>query len=158
MLHINNLYSPTQLQQKITKPLNFIHFALAILIFSTLSCNLKAIAQPVSINKKEINNYAQAVLAMEPARQQAFEKIKKIIGSKDVPQIICHDPKSFNPLPKNAKEIAVNYCKQSKEIVEKSGLTVEKFNTITVEIQTNNKLKDQLYDALLLLQKNSKTQ
>ena len=83
------------------------------------------------------------------------EEIKKLIGSKDVPQVICNDPTSINALPGKAKDIAGNYCNHSQKIVEDSGLTVERFNKITVEIQNNNNLKKQLYNTLLYLQKAS---
>lgn len=153
MLNINKHYASTQAQTRTTKPLNFLNLAVSILIFGTLGFNLKAIAQPKNITSKEINNYAQAVLGMESPRQRAFEEIKKIVGNKDVPRIMCTDSKSFNPLPKKAQDIAVNYCKTSKKIVEDAGLTVEKFNSITLDLQNNNDLKAQVYKELLRLQK-----
>lgn len=155
MLRTENYYPSTWLEKVITKP-NFLKLVMSIIIFATLDFHLKAAAQSTNITSKEINNYAQAVLAMEPSRQKAFEEIKTIIGSKDVPPVICTDPKSFNPLPKKAKKIAAEYCDKSKKIVEETGLTVEKFNSITLDLKTNNDLKALVYKELLRLQKNSK--
>ncbi len=120
------------------------------LVLSTLS--LKANAQNLSVNKNEITSYAQALLAIEPARQQAFGAIKKIVGNENVPKIVCNQPNSMNDLPNRARDIAVNYCKQSQEIVENHGLTIDKFNRITMEIPKNNNLKQEIYETLVRLQ------
>ncbi|MBD6616745.1 DUF4168 domain-containing protein [Komarekiella sp. 'clone 1'] len=121
-------------------------------ISSTLSLNSKAYAQ-TAVNNTEINSYAQAVLAMEPARQHAFEEIKKLIGGGEIPQIVCNDGNSINGLPRKAQDIAVNYCTRSQKIVEDNGLSIDRFNKITMEAQNNNNLKRQIYNTLLRLQK-----
>jgi hypothetical protein len=115
--------------------------------------SLKANAQNLSVNKNEITSYAQALLAMEPARQQAFGEIKRIVGSGNIPKIVCHEPNSMNSLPNRARDIAVNYCKQSQEIVENNGLSIDRFNRITMEIPNNRNLKQQIYETLVQLQK-----
>ena len=155
MLKIYSLHSTKRLQRILSQPLILATIATASLIFGTLSFNSQGIAQTLNINNTEVTNYAKAVLGMEPVRQQAFEEIKKLIGSKDVPQVICNDPTSINALPGKAKDIAGNYCNHSQKIVEDNGLTVERFNKITLEIQNNNNLKKQLYNTLLHLQKAS---
>ena len=155
MLKIYSLHSTKRLQQILSQPLILATIATASLIFATFGFNSQGIAQTLNINNTEVTNYAKAVLGMEPVRQQACEEIKKLIGSKDVPQVICNDPTSINALPGKAKDIAGNYCNHSQKIVEDSGLTVERFNKITVEIQNNNNLKKQLYNTLLYLQKAS---
>jgi len=102
----------------------------------------------------EIRNYAKAVLAMEPERRQAFEEIKKLIGGREVPKIICYDSNSFSSLPNKAQDIARNYCKRSEKIVEQNGISFDVFNKISREWQTNEKLKAEIYNTLLDLQKN----
>jgi hypothetical protein len=114
--------------------------------------NFKVDAQTLTINNTEINSYAQAVLAMEPSRQHAFEEIKKIIGSGDIPKIVCNDPNSIRSLPKKAQDIAVDYCNRSQKIVEDNGLSIARFNKITIEAQNNDNLKQQIYKTLLRLQ------
>ncbi|HEY9801862.1 MAG TPA: DUF4168 domain-containing protein [Leptolyngbyaceae cyanobacterium] len=120
--------------------------------------SLKANAQNQSFNNTEITSYAQAVLAMEPARQEAFGQIKKIVGGRDVPQIVCSEPSSMNNLPSKARDIAVNYCNHSQKIVGDYGLTIDKFNRMTAEIQANSNLKQQVYNTLIRLQRNSNSQ
>ena len=101
----------------------------------------------------EITNYAKSVLAMEPDRRQAFEEIKKLIGGREIPQIVCSNSNSLNGLPNKARDIAVNYCNRSQKIVEQNGLTIDNFNKITRDLQSNDKLKTDVYNTLLRLQK-----
>jgi glutaredoxin len=132
--------------------------ATASLFSSVWILNSKAYAQsPSTVSASEVTNYAKTMLTMEPLRQQAFDEIKKMIGSKDVPQIVCNDKNSFNNLPNKAKDIAVNYCQRYQEVVTDNGLTIIRFNQITLEIQNNEDLKRQIYNTLLRLQKNSKS-
>ncbi|MFM7364445.1 MAG: DUF4168 domain-containing protein [Cuspidothrix sp.] len=139
-------------QQILSQSLILATIATTTLISATFSLNTTAIAQTPTIDTREVTNYAKAVLAMEPIRQQAFEEIKKLIASKDIPKIICNDPNTINPLPNKAKDIAIKYCNDSQKIVEENKLTTERFNQITIEIQNNNALKTQIYNILLRLQ------
>jgi hypothetical protein len=123
-------------------------------MISLVSFSAPTLAQNSKVDTREVTSYAQAVLAMEPARQQAFEEIKKVIGSKEVPKIVCNDPNSINALPSKARNIAVNYCNQSQQIVSNQGLSIDRFNQITIELTNNEELKKQVYNTLLMLQKN----
>ncbi len=145
------------LQQMFSRSLCFGFVATASLVASTLTWSSKANAQAPSIDNTEVTNYAQAVLAMEPSRQRAFEEIKKLIGSGEIPKIVCNDSNSMNGLPNKARDIAVNYCNSSQKIVENNGLSIDRFNNITVELQNNTNLKRQVYNTLIRLQKPSET-
>src|SRR5689334_12824903 len=105
---IPHTFSQTSMQKILAKTLFFGISTSASLLISTGS--LKAHAQNQSFNSNDITSYAQAVLAMEPARQEAFGQIKKIVGGAEVPQIVCSEPNSINSLPSKARDIAVNYC------------------------------------------------
>lgn len=122
-----------------------------ILVFSSA-----AYAQDVS--NEEVTNYARAVLKMEPVRQEAYDEIKKIIGSSNVPAIVCHKPESLSALPANAQGIAKNYCDRSKEIVESNGLSITRFNAITVNLQNDSNLKNRIHDELIRVQNPSGSQ
>jgi hypothetical protein len=125
------------------------------LVSSTLLFSSNANAQsPQSVNPNELRSYAKAMLTMEPQRQQAFDEIKKIIGNGEVPKIVCNDNNSFSSLPNKAKDIAVNYCKRYQKVVEDNGLTINRFNLITTQVQNNEDLKRQMYNILIRLQKN----
>jgi Domain of unknown function (DUF4168) len=103
------------------------------------------------VNNAEIKNYALAVLGMEPARQEAYNEIKKIIG-QEPPAIACYKTESLSQLPRSARRIAVNYCNRSKQIVESNNLTSERFNAITQELQGDDNLKNRISNELIHIQ------
>ena len=154
MKKISDLFSRTSRKRTLSQSLFFGAIASVSVIFNAFSLSSKADAQtpPPIVNNTEINSYAQAVLAMEPARQNAFEEIKKLIGNGEIPNIVCNDSNSINGLPKKAQDIAVNYCNHAQKIVEDNGLKFEQFNKITIELQNNTILKRQVYNTLLRLQ------
>ncbi|MGJ5672582.1 MAG: DUF4168 domain-containing protein [Nostochopsis sp.] len=122
--------------------------------FSTvLIFNSTVNAQNSPPNNKNILNYSRVLLRIEPERQQAFDQIKKIIGDREIPKIVCNEPTSFNSLPSQARDIAVNYCNRSQQIVESNGLSIDEFNNITLQLQNNDDLKRQIYNNLIRLQK-----
>ncbi|MBD2356301.1 DUF4168 domain-containing protein [Tolypothrix sp. FACHB-123] len=152
-----NLFFRRSLKQMFSQTLSYTAIATTGLIASILIFSSEANAQNSSpVNSNEITSYAQAVLAMEPARQQAFDEIKKLMGGREIPKIVCNDPKSIGALPKKAQGIAVNYCKHSQKIVEDNNLTIERFNLITVETQKDENLKRQISNELIRLQNASK--
>ncbi|WP_373527058.1 DUF4168 domain-containing protein [Nostoc sp.] len=147
------VYQPSR-KRILSKSVFFSVIASASVICNAFSWSSKADAQtPPPVNNTEINSYAQAVLAMEPARQNAFEEIKKLISNGEIPKIVCNDSNSINGLPKKAQDIAVEYCTRAQKIVEDNGLSFDQFNKITIELQNNNILKRQVYNTLLRLQK-----
>ncbi|MBN4000458.1 DUF4168 domain-containing protein [Nostoc sp. LPT] len=154
MKKISDLFSRTSRKRTLSQSLFFGAIATVGVIFNAFSFSSKADAQTPApiVNNTEIDSYAQAVLAMEPARQNAFEEIKKLIGNGEIPNIVCNDSNSINGLPKKAQDIAVNYCNHAQKIVEDNGLKFEQFNKITIELQNNTILKRQVYNTLLRLQ------
>ena len=159
MKKIPDLSSQTGRKRTLSRSLCFGAIATVGVIVNAFSLSSKADAQTPSpiVNNTEINSYAQAVLAMEPARQNAFEEIKKLIGNGEIPNIVCNDSNSINGLPKKAQDIAVNYCNHAQKIVESNGLKFEQFNKITIELQNNTILKSQVYNTLLRLQQPSES-
>ncbi|WP_375515712.1 DUF4168 domain-containing protein [uncultured Nostoc sp.] len=155
MKKISDLFSRFSRKRILSQSFFFGAIATVGLISNVFSLSSKAYGQTPTpiVNNTQIDSYAQAVLAMEPARQNAFEEIKKLIGNGEIPQIVCNDYNSINGLPRKAKDIAVNYCNHSQKIVQDNGLSIDQFNNITRELQNNNNLKRQVYNSLLRLQK-----
>lgn len=151
-----HLFGHTSLQHMLSRILCLGVLSTASVLTSSLSFSYQAYGQtqPVSnsVNNAEITNYAQAVLAMETSRQRAFDEIKKLIGGGEMPIIICNDPKSIQELPRQARNIAVTYCNHSQKIVENNGLSIDQFNKITMELQSNNELKREIHNTLIRLQ------
>ncbi|MCP6762870.1 MAG: DUF4168 domain-containing protein [Fischerella sp. CENA71] len=135
-------------QSVLFRSLTIASFFSTVLIFSST-----VHAQNSPSNNKDILNYSRVLLRIEPERQQAFDQIKKIIGDREIPKIVCSEPSSFNSLPSQAKDIAVNYCNRSQQIVESNGLSIDEFNQITLQLQNNEDLKRQIYNNLIRLQK-----
>ncbi|HEY9747801.1 MAG TPA: DUF4168 domain-containing protein [Allocoleopsis sp.] len=114
-----------------------------------------AVAQAVP-SEAELKSYARAVMAVEEVRQLSYRDIKKIVGSNGIPAIACHKPKSLQGLPQNVRVIAVEYCNKSKKIVESNGLSIDRFNAITVNVQSDSNLEKRVQAELLELQKPAK--
>lgn len=105
-----------------------------------------------TVSPPDISNYARAVLALEPIRKDALARIEKILGR--VPTIVCNEPKTLNALSGEAREIAVNFCNKSKEIVESNGLTTNTFNQITIKLQNDPALQQQIQQEMIRIQQN----
>lgn len=108
-----------------------------------------------SLTAEEIESYAKAILAIEQSRQVASKEIQQMTNNNTVPDINCTKAESIAALPKNIQGIAVNYCKQSKTFIDETqGLTMAKFNAITVTAQSNPELQQRLQSELVRLQSN----
>jgi hypothetical protein len=103
----------------------------------------------------QIKRYATAVLLIETQRKQAYQEILRILG-KSPPAITCNQRESFNNLPANAQKIAVDYCNNSKKIVQDSGLTAAQFNTITNRISSDDNLRRRVQNEMIRLQRENK--
>ncbi|GAC1472223.1 MAG: hypothetical protein NVS2B14_10080 [Chamaesiphon sp.] len=108
------------------------------------------------VSPEEVREYARAVLSMESLRQIAYAQIKNTIASGNVPNIVCSEARSLQSLPGNAQSIATNYCNQSKKIVESNGLSISRFNTITINAQSNSDLKTRIENEFIRLQKGTR--
>lgn len=99
----------------------------------------------------EITNYAKAVLAMEPLRQNAYNEIKKIM-SGPVPDIECYRAESISRLnPAEARQIAENYCKQALALVV-NYLSPARFNQITQIADNDPNLRQKIKERMRQLQ------
>jgi hypothetical protein len=144
------------MERWLSKSLFLVTLTTTSFVFVTLGWGAKANTPPIlEVKDTEVTSYAESVLQMEPKRQKAFEEIKQLIGDKEIPKIVCNDPKSIDTLPGKAKNVAVSYCNSSQEIVTTHNLTIDRFNQITLEIQKNNDLKRKVYNTLIRLQKES---
>ncbi|PLZ15705.1 DUF4168 domain-containing protein [Fischerella thermalis] len=155
---MNRLYQPL-CRSSVTRMLSKIMFCRSLTIASfvssvlVLSSTANVNAQSPQPNNTDIVNYSRALLRIEPERQQAFDKIKKIIGDREIPKIVCSEPNTFKSLPSEARDVAVNYCNRSQQIVQSNGLSIDQFNNITLQLQNNEDLKRQIYNTLIRLQK-----
>lgn len=120
----------------------------------TLVIRTSAYAQDVTseISPNDVTQYAEVLLQIEPIRASAYEKITTILGEQ--PEIFCDDSDSISKLPSTAQEIAKDYCQQSEGIVSKyfpEGGN-KRFNEITIEMQDNQNLREQIQSELVRIQ------
>ena len=108
-----------------------------------------------SATSEDIENYARAILAIEPIRQAAYEEIQKMTNNETIPDVTCTKSESLAALPKNIQGIAVNYCQRAKKFIDDTeGLTMDKFNAITSSVQSNPELQQRIQNELVRLQGN----
>lgn len=113
---------------------------------------MSAISQAQEYNEQQLENYAQAVIAIEKLRRNTFGEIQNVLNSQKVPNIACNRSESYEDLPSDARSLIINYCNRSKEIVQKQGLTVSEFNQITEKMESNPKLKEKVQQEMLQAQ------
>ncbi len=101
----------------------------------------------------EVTNYARIVMQMEPIRQAVFRDIETIIGSKPS-AIPCYQSRALNALPRDARELAVNYCGRYKELIESNPvINITSFNAITRQAQSDPDLKRRIQNAMIEIQR-----
>ncbi|MBV9385965.1 MAG: DUF4168 domain-containing protein [Chroococcidiopsidaceae cyanobacterium CP_BM_ER_R8_30] len=103
----------------------------------SISVVFSSIAYAQAINDEVIADYAKAVLAMEPIRQQASNKLKQILGADNVPRFFDCSPDKVNGLSKAARDVMDDYCSKSQSIVTSNNLSFKQFNDITTAISGN---------------------
>lgn len=96
--------------------------------------------------------YAEAVMGIEPLRQTAYSEVQKQFPGQSVPIVLCSQPDTIRPLPRDAKAIIVDYCNQAKAIIEGTGLNVGLFNQISQTHQVDPIVKQRIQDELIRLQ------
>lgn len=105
-----------------------------------------------TFSSSEITNYARSLLKIEPLRQNIFNQIKQMLGPSAVPNIVCNDLTSSSQLTGQARDIAEDYCQESKQIVESNGLTIRRFNEITRSLTNDPLLQMRILQELTRLQ------
>lgn len=120
--------------------------------FDTQRLQLSAIAQAQNYSEETLENYAKAVLAIEPLRQATLQEIQSILDATEIPRIACNSAESYADLPSEARSLIVDYCNNSKTIVQNNNLTVSEFNNITAEVQGNAELKQRVQGKMRELQ------
>ncbi|MBV8886909.1 MAG: DUF4168 domain-containing protein [Chroococcidiopsidaceae cyanobacterium CP_BM_RX_35] len=115
-----------------------------------------SIAYAQAISDDIVANYAKAVLAMEPIRQQASNKLKQILGADNVPRFFDCSPDKVNGLSQAARDVIDDYCGKSQDIVTNNKLSFKQFNDITTAISgnppTDPALKQRIQQELAHLQ------
>ncbi|NJN21017.1 MAG: DUF4168 domain-containing protein [Leptolyngbya sp. RL_3_1] len=117
-----------------------------------------ALAQ-TAISAPEIDQYANAILQMEPARNEAYTEIANLLlaANIDLNQVTLGCANSdLSAVPRGLRqevdEIRVGYCNQARDRVDQNGLTAQRFNEITIAHREDAALGDRIRQALIRLQ------
>jgi len=118
-----------------------------------------AIAQS-SISNEEINQYAQAVLAIDQYRNAAYTQIKDILLTVEMDisaiNMSCTNTQNISEVPRSVRrevrEILTRYCNDSRQAVEDTGLTPRRFNQITDAHTSDETVFERIQQELLRLQ------
>lgn len=117
-----------------------------------------ALAQ-TAVSAAEIDQYANAILQMEPARSEAYTQIANLLlaANLDLNQVDIGCAQSNltaapRALRQEVDELRVGYCNQARDIVDQNGLTAQRFNEITTAHREDAAVVDLIRQSLTRLQ------
>lgn len=107
---------------------------------------------------EEVSNYAAAILAMEDMRKRTYTEISDLMTSEQL-DVTRYDLRCLSAdtleLPRavrsQIKRLLVNYCNDSKKLVLDTGLTVQLFNSMTVNHRQDENLAKQIQLEIMRL-------
>jgi len=97
---------------------------------------------------EQVINYAESILAIEAMRLEVHSEISNALGTDEIPEITCNNNSSLNGLSRKVRRMVVDYCTESIQIVERNGLTIAEFNSITASVGSNSRLRQRVREAL----------
>lgn len=152
------------LQINFGKSSHWMIFCLVFLVLTLPSCgsnpNTASDVSPVSaeelaksIPDQEIKNYAKAVVAIEQLRKTTNQEMTKVSEGKTFDKFVCTQPETVASLSPKMQEVAISFCTKVRNISEANGLTIPRFNAITVNAKNNPELQKKINEQLILFQK-----
>jgi len=106
-----------------------------------------------AIGDQEIKNYSKAVVAIEQLRKTTNQDMAKVSEGKPFEKVACTQPETISSLSTKMQAVALSFCGKVRDISEANGLTIPRFNAITVNAKTNPDLQKKINDQLLALLK-----
>ncbi len=103
----------------------------------------------VTLTEEEVQNYAKAILDIEPIRQASLGQVQTLTPDGVAPILSCNQPQTLVGLSPEIRAVIVTFCTQAKEISTNYGLTPTRFNAITSNLPTDAALKTQITQALV---------
>jgi len=120
----------------------------------TLVFSSAAYAQS-TVSNIEVTRFAQVVWEIEPTRRSKMKKIQDIVGSKDIPDIVCGIPKTITSLPSAAQPVARELCDKYVEVITNNKLTPARFYEISGMVSDPD-LEHRIQLELIAIQKSKK--
>jgi Domain of unknown function (DUF4168) len=156
MPNLSHLISETRMSQVLLKFVVITTLSVVNVVSGVCAPPLalpSSLAWAQAFSDQEINSYAKAVLEIERVRQIAFDEMKRNAPPDRFPSMVCNQPGGLDQLSGGARKIFVQYCKESKAIVENHGLSASRFNQITLSLPSNPDLQKRIRGELLRLQR-----
>ena len=127
---------------------------------SSLPLATQAAFAQSNISNEEITQYARAVLQIDQYRSEAYTEIKDILLGFDMDvseiDVTCSNTQNISDVPRSARrqvrEIISDYCNQSQDAVEATGLSPRRFNEITEAHEADQTIFERIQQELIRLQ------
>jgi hypothetical protein len=100
----------------------------------------------------ETESYAKAGYEVELLRRKVYQEIKNLI-KEPPPNILCDQQSTIDILQSEIRNIANRYCTQSRQIVQRHSLSVNRFNELKTYYDRQDTFYDQVQRVLLKLQR-----
>ena len=129
-------------------------FSIFVIEVSLPFSRLSSVAYAQNYTQNEVINYAKAGYEVELLRQRVYKKIKPMLTrrSDSPPDIICNRPETFQSLSSDVRQTIAEYCDDSRRIVQRHNLTIDRFNELKKFYDRGGKFYQQVQNALSELQ------
>jgi hypothetical protein len=121
-------------------------------INSLVVVSLASRAYGQQITPAETENYAKAGYEVELLRRKVYQEIKNLI-KEPPPNILCDQQSTIDQLKPEIKNIANRYCTQSRQIVQRHNLSINRFNELKSYYDRQDAFYQQVQGVLLKLQR-----
>jgi glutathione peroxidase-family protein len=101
-----------------------------------------------AISDEEVQKFARAAYAIERKRLSVSDEVKKRSGSI-ISGFVCNQLDTVSP---DIRSLVVDFCNFSRQTIESSGLTVQRFNQIMTQRESDPDLKRRIDAAIRGLQ------
>lgn len=118
---------------------------------SLVTISLASSAYGQQFTPAETENYAKAGYEVELLRREVYQEIKNLI-KEPPPNILCDQQSTIDQLNSQIKNIANRYCTQSRQIVQRHNLSINRFNELKSYYDRQDAFYQKVQGVLLKLQ------
>lgn len=116
-----------------------------------MTISLSASAYGQEFTPAETESYAKAGYEVELLRREVYQEIKNLIDEPP-PNIACDQRSTLDSLKPEVKNIANRYCTESRQIVQRHNLSINRFNELKTQYDRQDRFYQQVQKVLLNLQ------
>ena len=126
-------------------------FSILVLEVAPSFSRLPSLAYAQDYTENEVTNYAKAGYEVELLRQRVYKDIKSMLNEVP-PDIVCNQPETLQSLSGNVRQTVTKYCDDSREIVQRNNLTINRFNQLKTFYDQGGEFYRQVQNVLNELQ------